>query len=933
MKFSKIALLTTTALLAVSSFAYAADKQQATDPSLEEITVTGSRIERAGYEAPTPVTMANRDEIQAAATPSLGEYLGRLPSFGTANTSRNMNYSISGGGAGSSLVNLRQLGLTRTLVLFGGRRVVTQNLAGGVDLNMIPSSLVQRVDIVTGGASAAWGSDALAGVVNVLVNKEFEGVEVSGESSMTSYGDGFNYKTDIVAGASFNNGKGHAESSLTFDNTPGYTSAANRKWLEPHLVALFSNPAYVAGGTQPKLILLQNAGYANGTRGGLITAGPLKYTQFVGNGIPVPYVINTVQNTTAAGPDAATGENHHHPLLNPTRTYNFYQRTDYAVSDDLNINYELSYGQVQAQHRTTNYKRLGNITVTIDNAFLPAVTKAAMQANGITSFLFGTTNENLGTIDSFGASEGVDASRKLYRGVVGVDGKIFTDWKWDAYYSHAKVRNYGQMLMNPYIPNYNRAIDSVVSPTGKIVCRSTLIDPTNGCMPLNLFGIDVVSNAAKDYVQNVHRGIQLMKTKLDVAAASISGSPGSSWAGPIDVAAGLETRWDAANVTVDALSPAREFYSGNFSPLEPVVVNVREGFMEINVPLAKDQAWARSLDFNAAARVTDYSTSGLVTTWKAGLGYQATDEIRARITRSRDIRAPSLNELYSPGQFNNGVTFDAVKGTSNNAISSVGGNPNLTPEIGSTLTGGLIYSPGWLDGFQASIDYFDIKIKDAIVTPARDTILNGCIAGNLEFCKFVHRDAAGFLIQYDLIPANVAASRTNGIDLETSYRTSLGKGELTARVVGTYLMELSNTNNGLYVDNAGAVSTNTPDSKLGVPKVKLVAKADYKLDDYSVGIDVRYLGKAKLNTYWTAVDVADSINRVPAYMTLNVRGSYDLQAFGAETHLFVTVENVFDRDPPIVAPTSVNSGYQMGTNVDNYDPLGRYIKIGVRAKF
>ncbi len=926
MKISSFALMTTTALFAVSRLAFAAENPQSAVQPTEEILVTGSRIERAGYEAPTPVTMANRDEIQAAATPTLGEYLGRLPSFGTANTSRNMNYSISGGGAGSSLVNLRQLGITRTLVLFDGRRVVNQNLAGGVDLNMVPSTLVQRVDIVTGGASAAWGSDALAGVVNVLVNKEFSGVEATVEAGMTTYGDGFSHKEDIAAGADFLGGRGHAVASFTFDDIPKYTSASDRPWVKDHLNALFPNPAYVAGGTQPRLILYPNAGFFNGTRGGVITSGPLKNTKFIGNGIPEPYFVTIGAGTIASGPDSAQGEAMHHPLLNPTRTYNAYQHTNYAVSDNFNINLELNYGQVQTQHRTTNYKRLNNITVTADNAFLPPTIKAAMAANGSTSFLFGTTNENLGYV-------GVDASRKLWRGVIGADGTIFGDWKWDAYYTHAKVRNYGQLRDTPYVPNYNRAIDAVINPAnGQIVCRSTLTSPNNGCKPLNLFGIDVVSEAAKGYVQG-YRGIQLMKTKLDVAAATVTGSPGTTWAGPIDIAVGVEARWDAANIWVDALSPQREFYSGNFSPLAPQVVKVREGFLETNVPLAKDEPWARSLDVNAAVRVTDYSTSGMVVTWKGGMGYQATDEIRARLTRSRDIRAPSMNDLYSPGQFNNGVVFDAVKNTNNNVISQVGGNPNLTPELGDTWTGGVVYSPMWLDGFQFSVDYFDISVTDAIVTPTRDTVLNGCLAGNPLYCGFLHRDANGILTQYDLIPANVAEARTNGIDVEASYLTAIGPGEASFRVVGTYLMELSTLNNGVFVDIAGSVSTNTPDGREGMPKVKLVANAKYSWDAYTLGLEARYLGKAKVNTYWTSVDVADEVNNVPAIVHLNLRGAYDFEAFGAETQLYVTVDNLLDQDPPKVAYTNLNWGYQLGTSIPNYDPLGRFVKVGIRAKF
>ena len=187
MKVSKVALLATTSLIAFSGLASAADSQQA--QGVEEIVVTGSRIERAGYQAPTPVTMTNADELQAAAKPSIGDFLSELPAFGAATRTTNPTANVSGGNASIFLVNLRDLGVTRTLVLFDGRRVVNAQLIGGVDLGMIPDALVQRIDVVTGGASAAWGSDAVAGVVNVIVNKEFEGISVKAEASVTDRGD------------------------------------------------------------------------------------------------------------------------------------------------------------------------------------------------------------------------------------------------------------------------------------------------------------------------------------------------------------------------------------------------------------------------------------------------------------------------------------------------------------------------------------------------------------------------------------------------------------------------------------------------------------------------------------------------------------------------------------------------------------------------
>jgi iron complex outermembrane receptor protein len=934
MRISKSLLLTTCSLLVVSGAATAAD--QSASGSVEEVVVTGSRIERAGYEAPTPVTMANRDEIQAAATPALGEYLAKMPSFGQATNAQNPNHGVSGGGAGISLVNLRNLGINRTLVLFDGRRVNVSTLTGGVDMNLVPDALVQRIDIVTGGASAAWGSDAVAGVVNIITNKEFQGVEAKVEGGVSTRGFGFTHKEEIAGGTSFHDGRGHIVGNFTYTDTPFYIYENDLPWYNPKTIV--NNPAFTATNGQPRLIIAGasnygNVGLANMTRGGLITsAGPLKNIQFVGpEGTPQPYRVNLVSGVRAFGPDADPS---HMPIWSigtPTKRYTTYVHSDYAVTDSIKATVDFNFSNAKGEFNTTYYNRVGNITVKADNAFLPESIRTIMTANGITQFSMGKTNTDFGRVET-----AVD--RKLWRGVFGLEGEI-ADWKWDAYYMHGQTRTYNTSANNPYVPNYNLAIDSVVNPAnGQVVCRSTLTNPTDGCVPMNIFGSGNVSQQAVDYIVNKYRTLQVIYTGLDVAAASVNGSPFSLWAGPVDIAAGIEYRRETARATADAESNLRRFFAGNFSPLPKVGVTVKEGFGEVNVPLAKDEAWARSLDLNAAVRVTDYSTSGTVTTWKAGLTYQVTDEVRVRGTRSRDIRAPTISELFTPGTFSTIVVNDPFRAENIQVFQNFAGNATLRPEIGATWTGGAVYAPQWLDGFQVSLDYYKIGITGAITSPNNQTVLDQCFAGNQAYCPLIIRNAPtagqtiGTINRLDLLPVNAAKANVSGVDFETSYRAAIGPGEAAFRLLGTYNIEQSTDVNGLYVNNAGSVTSATANNQSGQPRIRGTANARYNWDAYMLGLEIQYIGAGKLNKDWTAADIDPESNKVDQVLYFNLQASYTFEAFGTESSFYLNVNNVFDREnpyPPVLNTNGVTPTGSYGL----YDPWGRFFRGGIRVKF
>ena len=943
MKLSKFALLTTTSFFAFSGFVYAAD--QSAEQNVEEITVTGSRIERAGYEAPTPVTMQNRDELQAAASPALGEYLGKLPSFGIGVGANNSNHLMNGGQAGISLVNLRNLGLTRTLVLFDGRRVAASTLVGGVDMNLIPDSMVQRIDIVTGGASAAWGSDAVAGVVNIITQKEYTGVEAFVEAGVGNYGDNFTHKEGITAGTSFHDGKGHTVWSFTYTDTPEYTYPQDLPWFTT--ACLFPNPTAGA----PSLIPVKNcAPTANLSRGGIITGGPLKGTYFLAGGTPAQYKVDQIAGAYASG---GTTDLSYVPIISlngPTKRYNVYSKSSYAFTDDITGTLELNYSDVHSRFQTSTYQ-YSNVTIQADNAYLPAPIKAAMAANGITNFLFSRINLDLddGKEQFSAGGPGLGrtqphVTRQMYRGVASLEGTVFTDWKWNAYYEHAQARNLNRSFVNPFKPNSIAAVDAVVNPAnGQIVCRSSLpgaaqvADATAGCVPINVFGFGSPSKAAVDYIINTRYGVQTIKTTQDVASATVTGSPFTLPAGPVDIAAGFEWRKETAAATADIDSVNKLFFSGNYAPLPKVGVTVKEGFGEVNVPLVKDEAWAKSIDLNGAVRVTDYSTSGTVETWKAGLAYQVNDEIRLRATRSRDIRAPTMSELFTPGLLSTVNLGDPFKGQKQTQFrQNLAGNPALSPEVGATWTGGGAYSPAWLEGFTTSIDYYTIDIKGAITQPNFANVINKCFDGSTPaYCPLIIRggqqlpgETLSDITQVNLLPVNAAVATTRGLDVEASYNREIGPGRATFRALANYTMENSTVVNGLYSQDAGSLTTNTPDGIGGLPKLRVNLNARYNWDPVTLGLEADVIGSGKLNTYWTSAQVAN--NNVPAFVYFTLTTAYDFEMFGANSHLYLNVSNLLDKSPPVI-PTLYNGGGSSASGL--YDIYGRTFRGGLRVKF
>ncbi|MDB5705548.1 MAG: hypothetical protein JWN66_2664 [Sphingomonas bacterium] len=921
----------------------------ATPPATDDIVVTGSRISLSGYRAPTPVTVLGQQQLTRDAQTTIGDSIRQLPALGKSSSANNdESQGIVGGTAGLDTVNLRQLGSTRSLVLLDGQRVVASNINGAVDLGTIPATLVKRVDVVTGGASAAYGSDAVAGVINLILDKKFTGLKMQAEYANTYAWDHQQYKFQGAWGTGFADERGHIEVAGTYLNSEDIVFANQRSWNRG--TALMLNPAYTAGGSAPKYIHVDHTGYNLATVGGIITSGPLKGIQFVGpNATPTQFNYGMTD-----GPLSANGSQENYLStfnnLNPAfKQYNIFAHASYEVKPWLNLSGQFNLGRTDSINSSVPLYHGGNVTIQADNAFLPQSIKNLMAQNGLSSITMGSSNIGnvpLGsdyTISEVENSTGIPVAqmrRVMRRGVVSADGDLGSGWSYNAYWQRSEVHFYQTTLNNNINANYAKAVDAVLAPAGNalgvpagtVVCRSSLTTPTNGCSPLNIFGTGNASQAAIKYI-NVTPGQNYTDQHLtqEVQAFSVQGKlPFGLPAGPIAVAFGGEHRTESVTVNVDPGSMAKAYGQGNFANMNGGY-NVKEAFLELEVPLIKD-GFIKEASLNAAGRVTNYSTSGTVETWKVGLTASLTDDISFRGTISRDIRAPLVNDLFSQGVTNTGSAIDPHTKQSVFIVTNTSGNPNLEPEVARTYTAGFILSPHWLPNFHFSVDYYNIKIAGAIGSINSATVLARCNLGEQSFCnQLVFNGPGGALSQINVQPLNVANLKTSGLDIQADYSVPFLTGRLTSSFMANYVFEESQLQLGTLVNYAGAMGPNN--GTTGVPRYRGTFSTTWDKGPWSLTGQVRMIGAAQL-----VYDVASTLgsvdnNHINPITYLDLRVSRKL--FG-NYEVFFNVDNLNNQAPPTIPVTSSQGEaayYHTTTDGAVYDVMGRTYRIGIRARF
>lgn len=935
-----------------------APTQTAQAAPIQRVEVTGSRIASPNAESPSPLQVLNAADIAASGVNNLQDLLLQNPTLGSPTYSRT-NTAFLTSGAGVATVDLRNLGTARTLVLVNGRRFVS-GVPGSsaVDLNAIPTDFIERVELLTGGASAAYGSDAVAGVVNIITKRNYNGLTLDAQGGESSKGDSEKRKVALTFGTSNDDGflMGHIgftrdgqvfsrdRSASAVDQLSKITSTGN-----PNDAFVAIKPAYSSYAPQGRFF------YNGGS-----------YT-YDANGNPIPFV----------SANSGFNRSYYRSIAVPVDRYLLAVNGERKLDEHNTAFLEGTYASARSGSTiepfalsSTNITSTGQIPAgTLINGVVqknPLVPQylydrlADTDGDGIKDYSFTRRLTEVGT-----RSNSVD--RDTFRLATGVKGDFnaWKNWNYEAFVAYGQTKEAQQSSGQVNVLNFYNALSAVTDSTGKVVCSSANAR-AQGCVPINIFGFNTISPAALAYVNAP--GSLTTRTTQKLAGGHIDSELFDLPAGPLGVAAGVEFRKEYSESTPDALTQAG-LNGGNAIPSTKGEFSVREFYAEARVPVLKDVPFVKELAFPLAFRHGNYSSVGSVNSWNAGFEWSVVDDVKLRGTRSLSTRAPDINELYqAPSQtFPTGIidpctnvtatstgTYDARcraepgvaaniaangKFTTTQAdlqgISGYNrGNSSLKAEKGRSTTVGLVFTPRsieMLKRFTFTADYFNIKIADAIVGTPRQFALTGCYNGtNPGLCQFVTRYAtangqssAGALRYIDSADTNSGGVATSGVDLTAAWNDMVGPGRLSTRLAYTYVRT------GYTIPLPGAARDEFA-GETGAAKNKANWAVGYRWKDLNANVTFDYIGRSSLDDqFLTSYDLAPNSIKVGSRTYTNLQLSYQLMK---KTELYFGLDNAFDtKAPPIISGLP---GDVTGTETDGgtYDPIGRRWYAGIRVK-
>jgi outer membrane receptor protein involved in Fe transport len=926
------------------------------DENVADIVVTGSRL-ASGFSTPTPVSVVGAARLEQRGITNVADALNEVPAFRPSNTPASGELAPAAGYVGGRILDLRGLGAVRTLTLVDGKRFVPATTQATVDTNMIPSILLERADVVTGGASAAYGSDAVAGVANLILNHKLNGFKFSAVNSISKYGDAMDPTIGLAWGGKLsdtvrvviggewekNYGVGDCQSrafcqteTLNFGRNPGVTS------INANNILANVRPSTVPfnGVTVPP---------ASAYTGNLSpTLRPIDGITFSPDGTPRRFVYGTPMNNLYMIGGEGKGENIYFKdlyIIAPIQRYAITGNLDWEVTPSIKASLMMNYGHLRGEY-SGQYYRNAAITIRNDNPFIPRSTDPTLDiptilaASGLTSFQLGKGFPEIGRTARI-------TTDNVFRTVASLEGKLGGSWAWDAYYQYGRNKFREDVKHAIVSSKINAALDATRNSAGQPVCRinvdasTTNDDPS--CVPYDPFGQKPAKNAAS-IAYFTADAFQSAITTEHVAAANIRGNLIDLPAGPLAVAAGGEFRSDKVAGSTDANSRALALYAGNGSTISGKI-EVTEGYAEAELPILKDMAFFNQLSLNGAVRRTHYKRSGTgndssvnVTTYKFGGIWEPIEAIRFRATKSRDIRAPNVSELFGPTTLSSGIVTDPVKGQTVVAIHS-GSNPKLVPERASTFTAGVVLKPrgGFLGRFRASADWYDINIKDAISTLGQQNILTRCFQGDSVSCGFIVRDSNGFATDVTDVLQNVNRLITRGVDLELDYRQPLGAlGNVDVRVLANYVKDFITVDAIGPTDRAGQTGLRggTPP---GLPDWTVDGLVSWNYQRLTLNTHIRWINKGFYNAAFVGPDQpgynmlltnSTSTNAVPSRTYVDLLAQYRLP-FGTARDMttFIGVDNVFNTTPPL------NPGSHGTGNDILFNPVGTTFKFGVRITY
>jgi iron complex outermembrane receptor protein len=916
----------------------------------ESVVVTGSRIPGNDYFSP-PVTFLSIDDLAQTTPSNVPDGLNKLPMFAPAQTSNSTTSGANGRGfrPNGNFLDLRGLGPNRTLVLEDGRRVPATFYDGTIDANTLPQLLIKRVEIVTGGASAVYGSDAVTGVVNFILDKSFEGIKGVAQAGVSNYGDAKSFRLGVAGGHDLSE-RSHLIWSVEYYDRAAITDQAARPYgnLATSIVG--------NGTVATPYTLVSNVRRSDGSYGGLVTSGPFSGLQFADNGSLVPFNPGTPTTTAGISIGGDGGLQHNEYLLPVLNTFQAFGRFDYMPGADLNIFLQAGYSQTrsyEANQVVTNSASGYPLTIYSGNAFLKPDQQAVLDSTHTGSFTLSRVDDELSRRLALRYHTGAMSL------TAGADGTAFRSFKWDAFYTHGESRTTQAALGNVNAERLYAAIDAVRDPaTGSIVCRAALIAPAayQGCVPFNPFGVHSPSEGAIGYVEGTTSWTA--RNTLDDFGANLAGTLVEGLAGPIKMALGVEYRMQGLDLgtTVPDLNFNSQYLrvggptgttvpAGNLKWQKETQSttngsnSVYEGDLELTIPIARNLPLMQQVSVDGAYRYTNYSTSGAASTWKLGLEWQVIDELDLRASRSRDIRAPTLYDLFQRPLTTNSGLNDTLTSSSGTVNTVQVGNTALKPEVANNTSAGFVYTPSWLAGFRLSADYFHVGLDNAIavIQGSTPTVQNACLAsgGTSPLCALTVRPfplsnttPANFPTLVYAVKLNIARTYSEGVDLEADYHDDLASsfgwvGTLDFRLLWTHqpVFKTQSLPGVLVTDAAGTAQT---------PTDRIALTAGYAWDGFSLNILERFQSSFRQSSSATLVY---NIPNVRPYYQTDLDVAYDFQADNYPLTGFLAISNLFNTQgglyqvPAYTGSPGMN--YPIGPGADL---IGRYFTIGLRLR-
>ncbi|MGH8320935.1 MAG: TonB-dependent receptor domain-containing protein [Gammaproteobacteria bacterium] len=952
---------------------------------LGKIEVTGSRIKRTDVETAQPVTIVTQAQIKATGLTTVGDILQNLTQSGNA-----LNTLFNNGGNGATFLDLRYLGSNRLLVLVNGRRWIPQ-LGGSVDVNAIPTSVIDHIEILQDGASAIYGSDAIAGVVNFITIKNYNGAEANaylGEYHGDGHWDGKQQSYDFTIGSSGD--RSSVVMNVSYTNQNGVFAGARTMSKEA--------------------VWTQGGGSSAAANGRFYLVGPVLAGQSIGNGKCAAYnpasrsygtcdlglispvagqpPLSDFQNWSPAQAYNYAPQNY---LITPNERTSAYVQGHYDIADNLTFSTEVLYNQRNSDQTLASspiFLGLGNYT---DNGKYIGVGKGnpynpfGMDLVGSTSqwcVVQGNCNTNpnellllLGRRPIEGGNRVFSQNISTYQFSSGFNGYfnlLGSEWDWDLGYNYGAVNEFDSTNGLFNTGRLDQALSSA--------CPS---DPT--CVPFNIFGgYGSITNNMLVYTQYQEHNTQQLSMRD--YTGNITGDVGDWFgAGAVGLALGTEYLENDGYNHPDATTSSGNTTGNTTQPTDGKIKTQAE-YVELNVPILSDMAFAKSLSVDLANRWSSFrwaggtpgSSDSLVqhfahaTTAKWGIKYQVTDTLLLRAAWSQGFRAPSISNLYfgqsssyppaadpcAAGQYGGWVagasaaclTAPTHQQPNGQIKATKGGNPGLTPEKAISRTVGFVYNPNWFPGWDFSADYYQIKLNNSIGTLGAQTILNGCyLSGNANYCN--HLSIAGGIINnITATSQNLGVTRTSGIDISTHYKLpSTAIGDFKLSLDWTFLKNFTRT---FPTGGSGATAFQTTEaaglatSFGGIPKQKGTIAINWNYGDWSANWNIKYVDSIYETCSPTTISLNEcsdptmeqpnlpagapikyGMNHLGRWFQHNAQVTYHLDSWN--TDFTFGIRNIFDKNPPAELTAFANS---YGPALYNIMP-GRFFYGSVGVKF